>query len=81
MRDCPVKVTSKGQVTIPLEVREAMGIRPGESEVEFLQDENGRWYLKKSRARRTEPSRFRSAHKVAPIRMSTDEILALTRNG
>ncbi|MDF1583610.1 MAG: AbrB/MazE/SpoVT family DNA-binding domain-containing protein [Methyloprofundus sp.] len=43
-------VTSKGQVTIPKDVRESMGIIPAETDVEFLQDENGRWYLAKSKA-------------------------------
>ncbi|MDO9268517.1 MAG: AbrB/MazE/SpoVT family DNA-binding domain-containing protein [Methylobacter sp.] len=39
-----MRVTSKGQVTIPQNVRESMGILPAETEIEFLQDENGRWY-------------------------------------
>jgi AbrB family looped-hinge helix DNA binding protein len=30
-----VRVTSKGQVTIPIEIREQVGIEPGVSEVEF----------------------------------------------
>ena len=47
-----MRVTSKGQVTIPQEVREAMGIHPSETEVEFVQDENGRWYLKKKITRK-----------------------------
>lgn len=72
-----MRVTSKGQVTIPLEVRNAMGIRPAETEVEFVQDENGRWYLTKTSTPRS--SRFRTAHKTGVLRMSTEEILALTR--
>ncbi|CAE6502574.1 Transcriptional regulator, AbrB family (fragment) [Nitrosomonas nitrosa] len=40
-------VTRKGQVTIPQKVRESMGIIPAETEVDFLQDEQGRWYLSK----------------------------------
>jgi AbrB family looped-hinge helix DNA binding protein len=35
-----MRVTQKGQVTIPLEVRRALGIGPG-SEVEFELDEEG----------------------------------------
>jgi AbrB family looped-hinge helix DNA binding protein len=35
-----MKVTTKGQVTIPKEVREAMGIDPGD-EVEFVETEDG----------------------------------------
>ena len=34
------KVTSKGQVTIPKDVRERLGLRPGD-EIEFVQDRRG----------------------------------------
>ena len=30
-----MRVTSKGQITIPIEIREKIGIEPGLSEVEF----------------------------------------------
>lgn len=58
------KVTSKGQITIPKEVRDRLGLRPGD-EVEFVEDSEGmriqkevaespfaqyRGYLKKLRA-------------------------------
>lgn len=72
-----MRVTRKGQVTIPRNVRNALGICPAETEVEFVQDENGRWYLTKTGAPRA--SRFRSAHQAGTLRMSTEEILALTR--
>ena len=49
-----MRVTSKGQVTIPKRVRDALGIRLSESEVEFVQDESGRWYLEKARGGRGE---------------------------
>lgn len=74
-----MRVTSKGQVTIPQKVREAIGIRPSETEVEFLQDEKGRWYLNKVKSGKRGASRFRAAHKAGHLRMSTDEIMALTR--
>ncbi|MFW5444500.1 MAG: AbrB/MazE/SpoVT family DNA-binding domain-containing protein [Methylococcaceae bacterium] len=72
-------VTSKGQVTIPQIVRESMGIIPAESEVEFLQDEKGRWYISKSKTSDNTISRFRTAHQSGKLTMSTDEIMALTR--
>ena len=34
------KVTSKGQITIPLSVRRSLGLRPGD-EVEFVNDRMG----------------------------------------
>ncbi|OQK15394.1 AbrB family transcriptional regulator [Methyloprofundus sedimenti] len=74
-----MRVTSKGQVTIPRDVRESMGIHPAETEVEFLQDENGRWYLAKAKTTNKTTSRFRTAHKTGKLTMSTDDIMALTR--
>ena len=49
------KVTSKGQVTLPKEVRDSMGISPGE-EVEFQQEDDG--YLLKKKVRRSPFDRF-----------------------
>ncbi len=72
-------VTSKGQVTIPKDVRESMGIIPAETDIEFLQDEQGRWYLAKAKASDKTTSRFRTAYKNANITMSTEDIMALTR--
>jgi AbrB family looped-hinge helix DNA binding protein len=70
-----MRVTQKGQVTIPLEVRDALGIRPG-SEVQFLLDEQGaRLVVDRDRAAR-EIARMRGA---GDVELSTDEILALTR--
>lgn len=40
------KVTSKGQITIPKEVREKLGIRPGE-DLGF-EEKKGIFYIKKS---------------------------------
>jgi len=34
------KITSKGQVTVPKEVRERLGLRPGD-EIEFVDDRGG----------------------------------------
>lgn len=73
-----MRVTSKGQVTIPLEVREDMGIHPAETDVEFVKDNSGRWYLKKSRTK-TSTSRFRVAHRAGTQLMKTNDIMKLTR--
>jgi bifunctional DNA-binding transcriptional regulator/antitoxin component of YhaV-PrlF toxin-antitoxin module len=74
-----MRVTSKGQVTIPQNVRESMGILPAETEIEFLQDENGRWYINKTKTSKKRVSRFRTAHNTGKLTMSTDDIMALTR--
>jgi len=72
-----MKVTIKGQVTIPQKVREDLGIRPSETEVDFVCDEKGNWYLKKIKNKGK--SRFRTAHQCVKPTMSTDELMALTR--
>jgi AbrB family looped-hinge helix DNA binding protein len=70
-----MRVTQKGQVTIPREVRQALGIRPG-SDVEFELDEHGA---------RLRVDRDRVAQEISRMRgagegdMTTEEILALTR--
>jgi len=73
-------VTSKGQVTIPKNVRESMGIIPAETEIEFLQDEKGRWYLTKEKVPDKAISRFKTAHQAGKITMTTNEIMQLTRD-
>lgn len=70
-----MRVTRKGQVTIPLEVRRALGIAAG-SEVGFQLDGDGaRLVLDPERAAE-EIARMRGAGEGD---LSTDEILALTR--
>jgi antitoxin PrlF len=72
-----VKVTSKGQITIPKEIRDEFGIR-AESEVEW-QVIGGVITLRKSGDR----SRIRAAIErmrgTANSGMTTDEIMKLTR--
>lgn len=70
-----MRVTQKGQVTIPLGVRRALGIQPG-SDVDFEVDGHGaRLVVDRERAAE-EISRMRGAGKGD---LTTDEILALTR--
>jgi hypothetical protein len=73
-----MRVTSKGQVTITQNVRESIGILPSETEIEFQQDENGRWYITKTQSSKKKANRFRTAHKAGNLTMSTDDIMALT---
>ncbi len=70
-----MRVTQKGQVTIPLRVRRALGIQPG-SDVEFELDELGARLLVDSDRAAEEISRMRGAGQGE---MTTEEILALTR--
>jgi antitoxin PrlF len=70
-----VRVTQKGQVTIPRQVRRALGIQPG-SDVEFKLDAHGARLLIDSDRAAEEISRMRGAGEGD---MSTEDILALTR--
>ncbi|MDQ6751195.1 MAG: AbrB/MazE/SpoVT family DNA-binding domain-containing protein [Actinomycetota bacterium] len=70
-----MRVTQKGQVTIPQRIREALGIRPG-TEVEFMLDEDGAHLVLDRDLAAEEVAQMRGAGDVA---LTTDEILALTR--
>lgn len=73
------RVTSKGQVTIPKSVRDALGLRPGAS-VDFILNDAGRFELQPVRAsRRKTQGRFAALRGIGKLKMTTDEILALTR--
>ena len=75
-----VRVTEKGQVTIPTELRDALGIGAG-TEVEFERIDDTIVVRKKS------GSPTRGHHFVERLRgrgdvaMTTDETMALTRGG
>ncbi len=74
-----MRVTAKGQVTIPQEIREALGLLPS-TEVEFVIDGNAVTIRRapvrvQSRGARV-VSRLRGR---ASVKMSTDEIMKLTR--
>jgi AbrB family looped-hinge helix DNA binding protein len=74
-----MRLTSKGQVTIPQEIRERVGLAPG-MEIEFEVDGDD------VRLRRAADSKTRGELIVEQMRrhpgtgtMTTDEIMALTR--
>lgn len=75
-----MKITSKGQVTIPKQLREELGLLPG-TEVEFVRDAG------EIRVRKLPQGRTRGDEIVehllkasgGDIPLSTDEIMRLTR--
>ncbi len=73
-----MKVTAKGQVTIPKELREKLGILPG-TEVEFIPEENHLKLVKKKTAPGRGEQLIKHLKGKATIRLSTEEIMALTR--
>lgn len=75
-----MRITSKGQVTIPLEIREQAGLLP-HTEVEFEFDGSAVRIVKARSAKKPGRGdlllgRLRGRGDIA---MSTDEIMALTR--
>lgn len=72
-----MRVTTKGQVTIPLEIRHKMNITPA-TEVDFIIGGDGRVYLVRRNDQATS-QRFAKLRGVATVKMTTEEIMALTR--
>lgn len=74
-----MRITAKGQITIPIEIRRKLGLQPN-SEVEFEIAGNA-VRIRKARGR-TERGRALVEHMRGrgTVRMSTDEIMALTRD-
>ena len=75
-----MKITSKGQVTIPIAIRERLGLLPN-TEVEFQLQGNTARLVKVSRrkAHRRGTEIIDRLRGKANIKMTTDQILALTR--
>ncbi|HET6282823.1 MAG TPA: AbrB/MazE/SpoVT family DNA-binding domain-containing protein [Polyangia bacterium] len=75
-----MRITSKGQVTIPIDVREKLGLLPN-TEVDF-EVQGGTARLVRAPAKRA-PGRGAGVvgrlRGRADVKMSTDQILALTR--
>jgi len=72
-----MRVTTKGQVTIPQDIREKMEITPS-TEVDFV-EKNGKVYLIKLEEGKSVYRKFRKLRGVANVSMTTDEIMSLTR--
>lgn len=77
-----MKITTKGQVTIPIQIREELGLLP-HTEVTF-EIEDGAAVLRPAAAAEANRRGRRLVERLrgsATVSMSTDEILSLTRDG
>ena len=76
-----MRITTKGQVTIPQDIREKFGFIP-ETEVEFCVERN-KVFLKKTRTTAKKAGRGKKIVNTLKGRgdmgLSTDEIMAMTR--
>ena len=71
--------SSKGQVTIPKWIRDRLNIKPGTS-VEFKLDSDGCVLLvKAARKTRVGQTAFARIRGTATVKMTTNEIMVLTR--
>ena len=70
-----MRVTSKGQVTIPLDIRRRLGVEPG-SEVDFVVDGDAVRLVRRTRGGGAALVKQMRGHGLT---MTTDEIMALTR--
>jgi AbrB family looped-hinge helix DNA binding protein len=73
-----MRITSKGQVTIPLEVRQQLGLLP-DTEVEFTIKGRSVILTKAGKSTRRGQRLLAAMRGKASSRLSTDEILSLTR--
>ena len=74
-----MRVTSKGQVTIPIDIRERYGFLP-DTEIEFVPDHEGVRLVRATSDRPDRGSRVIDRLRgSASTRLSTDEIMKLTR--
>ncbi len=73
-----MRVTTKGQVTIPQEIREKMNIGPG-AEVDFV-ERDGNVLMVKKKAAGLKKGGFHKFRGSATVKMSTDDIMKLTRS-
>jgi AbrB family looped-hinge helix DNA binding protein len=74
-----MKLTSKGQVTIPLRLREKFGLFPA-TEVAFEESEGGVLIKPAAASRRRQAERWlRHARGSATAKLTSDDIMSLTR--
>lgn len=72
-------ITRKGQVTVPKRIRDYLGLKTG-SPVEFDRLGNGEIVLRPVRKTAAKPpSRFEGLRGAATVRMTTSQIMKLTR--
>ena len=71
-------INTKGQVTIPIEIREKFNLLPN-TEVDFIEYENYVALVKKKNSSRRGHNIIKSLKDRGNIKMTTDEIMKLTR--
>jgi antitoxin PrlF len=73
-----MRVTVKGQVTIPKYVRDALGIKPGDAVDWVLEQDSARITRRNRRSGKEIVEQMRGSAEI-DLGMSTDEIMAMLR--
>jgi antitoxin PrlF len=76
----PTALTSKGQVTIPKHIREALNLSAG-SAVDFSVNPQGEVVVQNVSVKKskTKPDRFEAARGKADVKWRTDDLMCLLR--
>lgn len=80
----PTTLTIKGQVTIPKQIRDALGLTPG-TPIDFAVNRDGEVVLHKARGARAAKGvkapadRFEAARGKADVKWRTQDLMALLR--
>jgi AbrB family looped-hinge helix DNA binding protein len=69
-------LTIKGQVTIPKQIRDALGLKPG-MPVDFAVNHDGEVVINKAKRK---PDRFEAARGTADVKWRTRDLMALLRD-
>jgi antitoxin PrlF len=76
----PTTLTIKGQVTIPKQIRDALGWKPGMS-VDFAVNQEGEVVIHKAEgSAKRKPDRFEAARGKADVQWRTQDLMALLRD-
>ena len=73
-------LTIKGQVTIPKQIRDALGLKPG-MPVDFAVNHDGEVVINKAKgSAKRKPDRFEAARGTADVKWRTRDLMALLRD-
>lgn len=73
-----MRITEKGQITIPQEIREKYGFLP-ESEIQFVEEKGAVYLLKVPEKKSRGKKLIDQMRNKATVKLSTEQIMKLTR--
>ena len=74
-------LTVKGQVTIPKQIRDSLGLKPG-AQLDIAVNSDGEVVLQRAQVvAKRKPDRFEAARGKADVKWRTKDLMALLRDG